>query len=53
MVSVWVQEQADGTFKVVDQATGEVYGTVNDTRDVIDFVRGKTGDMDVLYVDGQ
>ncbi|MFM0610201.1 hypothetical protein PQR05_37480 [Paraburkholderia sediminicola] len=53
MVSVWVEEQADGTFNVVDQVTGNVYGTVNDTRDVIDFVREKTGDMDVLYVDGQ
>jgi len=53
MVSVWVKEQVDGTFKVVDQASGEVYGTVNDTRDVVHFVREKTGDLDVLYVDGQ
>ncbi|WP_157661719.1 hypothetical protein [Burkholderia ubonensis] len=53
MVSVWVAEQKDGTFKVIDQVTGEVYGTVKDTRDVIDFVREKTGDLDVLYVDGQ
>jgi hypothetical protein len=32
MISVWVKEQADGTFKVIDQVTGKVYGTVNDTR---------------------
>ena len=53
MISVWVEEQADGSLKVVDQATGEVYGTVKDTRDVINFVRERTGDLDVLYVDGQ
>ncbi|CAN7781055.1 hypothetical protein LJR296_008006 [Cupriavidus necator] len=53
MVSVWVQKQGDGSFKVIDQVTGEVYGTVTDTRDVVDFVRDKTGDLDVLYVDGQ
>jgi hypothetical protein len=53
MVSVWVEEQADGSFKVIDQVSGELYGTVQDTRDVVDFVREKTGDLDVLYVDGQ
>ncbi|WP_154585959.1 hypothetical protein [Burkholderia cenocepacia] len=53
MVSVWVKQQANGTFEVIDQVTGQVYGTVDDTRDVIDLVREKTGDLDVLYVDGQ
>jgi hypothetical protein len=53
MISVWVKEQKDGTFKVVDAATGEAYGSVKDTREVVDFVREKTGDLDVLYVDGQ
>ncbi|WP_242560014.1 MULTISPECIES: hypothetical protein [Pandoraea] len=53
MVSVWVKKQVDGKLKVVDQVTGEVYGIVNDTREVVDFVREKTGDLDVLFVDGQ
>lgn len=53
MVSVWVKKLANGTFEVIDQVTGQVYGAVEDTRDVIDFVREKTGDLDVLYVDGQ
>lgn len=53
MISVWVRKQADGTFEIVDQVTGKVYGTVRDTRDVVDFVRKKTGDLDVLYVADQ
>jgi len=53
MVSVWVKQQADGSFKIIDQVTGKVYGTVKDEREVINYVRDKTGDMDVMYIDGQ
>jgi hypothetical protein len=50
---VWVKKRADGSLKIVDQVTGKVHGTVKDTREVVDFVRDKTGDIDVKYIDGQ
>lgn len=49
MVQVWLKKQADDKFKVIDQAPSANYETVEDTRDVVDFVREKTGAMDVTY----
>lgn len=52
MITVTVEKNAKGKYKVADQATGEVYGYTDSKDDVVDLVRDKTGDLDVTVLAG-